>query len=35
MNLLHQSHGFDGVGEDGGFKSGYCIKKLKRNISDH
>jgi len=30
MNLLHQSHGFDGVGEDGGFKSGYCIKKIKK-----
>lgn len=27
-----QLRGFDGVGEDGGFKSGYCIQKQKRKL---
>lgn len=27
----HHLKGFDGAGEDGGFKSGYCIQKMKEN----
>lgn len=28
-----QLRGFDGVGEDGGFKSGYCIQKQKKKTN--